>query len=66
MVSISDTGPGVPEGELKAIFAPFVTTKQQGTGLGLSICQTIIGNYGGAIWVENGANGGQFSAFPWI
>ena len=63
IVSISDTGLGVPEAELKAIFAPFVTTKQQGTGLGLSICQTIINNYGGAIWVENGANGGAIFHF---
>jgi signal transduction histidine kinase len=62
-VSIADTGPGIPEEKLKSIFDPFFTTKQQGTGLGLSICRTIISTYGGAIWAENGIQGGAIFHF---
>ncbi len=57
LVSIEDTGPGIPDSKLKSIFTPFETTKQQGTGLGLSIAQTIIRAYGGRIWAENRIGG---------
>lgn len=63
IVSIEDTGTGIPEDKLKSIFAAFVTTKQQGTGLGLSIARTIIGTYGGNIWAENRAGGGAIFCF---
>ena len=63
IVSIEDTGTGIPEDKLKSIFEPFVTTKQQGTGLGLSIARTIIGTYGGNIWAENRAGGGAIFCF---
>jgi signal transduction histidine kinase len=53
VIEIEDTGMGIPEENLKNIFDPFITTKQQGTGLGLSIARTIIGIYGGTIWAEN-------------
>jgi signal transduction histidine kinase len=43
VVSISDNGPGVPEGKLTSIFETFYTTKEQGSGLGLSIARTIVG-----------------------
>jgi PAS domain S-box-containing protein len=41
LVEISDTGSGIPENLLAAIFNPFVTTKVQGSGLGLAICRSI-------------------------
>jgi len=41
-MSISDTGPGIPEQNLQHITEPFFTTKSHGTGLGLAICQKII------------------------
>jgi signal transduction histidine kinase len=63
MVTISDTGPGIPEDKLKSIFEPFVTSKDQGTGLGLSIAHTIIETYGGKIWAENGPQGGAVFRF---
>jgi signal transduction histidine kinase len=57
-VSVVDSGPGIPEGKLKDVFATFYTTKKQGTGLGLSIARTIVETYGGKIWAENRAAGG--------
>jgi C4-dicarboxylate-specific signal transduction histidine kinase len=66
MVSIADTGTGIPQDKLKGIFEPFVTTKAQGTGLGLSIARTIIRTYGGEIWAENGAEGGAIFHFTLI
>ena len=63
MIAIEDTGSGIPEDKLKAIFEPFVTTKQQGTGLGLSIARTIVGTYGGTIWAENRAASGAMFCF---
>jgi len=63
MISIEDTGAGIPDDKLKSIFQPFVTTKQQGTGLGLSIAQTIVGTYGGKIWAENRIGGGAVFHF---
>ena len=63
IVSIADSGTGIPADKLNSIFEPFVTTKQQGTGLGLSISRTIIGAYGGKIWAENEASGGAIFRF---
>lgn len=62
-VSVSDTGSGIPETELRGIFDLFVTTKQQGTGLGLSIARTIVENLGGRIWAENRKSGGATFRF---
>jgi signal transduction histidine kinase len=58
VVSMEDTGVGIPQDKLNAIFKAFVTTKAQGTGLGLSIARTIIETYGGRIWAENREQGG--------
>ncbi len=63
VVSISDTGSGIPVDKIKTIFNPFVTTKTDGTGLGLSIARTIIDTYGGRIWVENNARRGATFRF---
>jgi signal transduction histidine kinase len=63
LVSLEDTGQGIPDDKLKSIFKPFVTTKQQGTGLGLSVARTIVGTYGGKIWAENGPSGGAIFHF---
>lgn len=55
IVSISDTGPGIPAENLGKIFDPFFTTKPvgEGTGLGLSITYGIITRHGGRITVES-------------
>jgi signal transduction histidine kinase len=55
LVTVSDTGPGIPETDLPRIFDPFFTTKPigQGTGLGLSISYGILKKIGGDIRVDN-------------
>jgi len=62
-VSIKDSGPGIPDDQLGAVFDTFYTTKKEGTGLGLSIARTIIETYGGNIWAENCAEGGAVFRF---
>jgi PAS domain S-box-containing protein len=58
IISISDSGEGIPPDKIQAIFAPFHTTKPKGLGLGLSICKTIIEAHGGKIWADNNPEGG--------
>jgi CheY-like chemotaxis protein len=59
-VEVLDSGPGIPEENLKRIFDPFFTTKPRGigTGLGLSICHEIVASMRGALTAENLASGG--------
>jgi signal transduction histidine kinase len=58
VISISDSGPGIPPEKLAEIFDPFFTTKQQGMGIGLSIARTIVQAHKGKIWAENHSEGG--------
>jgi two-component system sensor histidine kinase HydH len=52
-LSVSDTGPGIPQKVLANLFVPFVTTKNRGTGLGLAITQRIVNGAGGHIEVRS-------------
>lgn len=56
-VNVIDAGPGVPPGERKRIFEPFVTTKLSGTGLGLAVCKHLVTSFGGSIDVSDGPDG---------
>ena len=55
VLSISDTGCGIPADKLKDIFEPFYTTKgsSQGTGLGLSVVRSLTENTGGRVEVKS-------------
>ncbi|UCD95210.1 MAG: PAS domain S-box protein [Candidatus Zixiibacteriota bacterium] len=61
-ISVADNGPGLPEGELNKLFAPFYSRKENGIGLGLSICWKIIQAHGGDIVASSGiGRGTEFS-----
>lgn len=62
-MSVANTGPPIPEGDLERIFDPFYTTKDGGTGLGLSICSRIADLHEGALTVRNlpGKRGVEFT-----
>jgi two-component system sensor histidine kinase PilS (NtrC family) len=58
-ITVTDSGPGVPEKDREKIFAPFFTTKEHGTGLGLAIAREFVAAHGGRIRVEEaGTQGG--------
>lgn len=61
VVSVGDTGVGIPEDLRDRIFEPFVTTKRRGTGLGLARVQDILERHGGSIrFVSAAAAGSTF------
>jgi len=53
LVSISDTGVGLPPQQADQIFKAFFTTKAQGTGMGLRISRSIVESHGGRLWAAN-------------
>jgi C4-dicarboxylate-specific signal transduction histidine kinase len=61
MVSVSDTGLGLPPQQADQIFNAFFTTKLHGTGMGLSISRSIIESHGGRLWAaDNSPRGASF------
>jgi PAS domain S-box-containing protein len=61
LISVTDTGVGLPTENAQQIFNPFFTTKSQGTGLGLAITRSIVESHGGRIWAS--ANSGRGATF---
>jgi two-component system, OmpR family, sensor histidine kinase VicK len=57
IVSIRDSGAGIPSEIRHRLFSKFATKSDSGTGLGLFISKSIVEAHGGKIWVENNANG---------
>ncbi len=60
LITISDTGPGIPDEVKEHIFEPFVTNNPQGTGLGLAITKRIITAHKGTIHVTSFPGGTVF------
>ncbi|QIG92447.1 MASE4 domain-containing protein [Bradyrhizobium sp. 6(2017)] len=61
LMSIQDSGPGIPAEDRQRIFDPFFTTKLDGTGLGLAISSTLVVNHGGKLrLVKSDAEGSTF------
>jgi signal transduction histidine kinase len=61
LVSVSDTGVGLPAQQADQIFKAFFTTKAHGTGMGLSISRSIVESHGGRLWAgTNPPRGASF------
>jgi PAS domain S-box-containing protein len=61
LISVSDTGIGVPPQQADQIFNAFFTTKPHGTGMGLRISRSIVESHGGRLWAaDNAARGASF------
>jgi len=63
VVTVRDTGPGIPEDLRDNLFDPFVTTKTSGTGLGLALVAKIIGEHGGLIEMDSRPGKTDFRVF---
>jgi signal transduction histidine kinase len=63
VVSVIDSGRGIPEDIMSRIFEPFFTTKKNGMGMGLSITRTILQAHGGHIWADTPVGGGAAFRF---
>jgi signal transduction histidine kinase len=64
LISVSDTGVGLPAERADQIFDAFFTTKPQGLGMGLSISRSIIESHGGRLWAA--ANSGPGACFQFV
>ena len=65
MISVSDTGVGLPPDQVDLIFRAFFTTKDNGTGMGLPISRSIIESHGGRLWAACALRAGRnFSVHP--
>jgi PAS domain S-box-containing protein len=61
MVSVSDTGVGLPSPQAEQIFNAFFSTKAHGTGMGLRISRSIVESHGGRLWAaDNSTRGASF------
>ena len=61
LFSVSDTGPGLPAGNVDQIFSAFFTTKPQGSGMGLAISRSIVESHDGRLWAAS--NEGRGATF---
>jgi signal transduction histidine kinase len=61
ILTVEDTGPGIPPAFRDDIFKPFHSTKEEGTGLGLSIANRIMAEHGG--WLHLKSTGPMGTTF---
>jgi len=59
LISLSDTGVGLPENKEDRIFEAFFSTKPQGTGMGLAISRSIVESHGGRLWAKGNPERGS-------
>jgi signal transduction histidine kinase/CheY-like chemotaxis protein len=61
LISVTDTGVGLPPQHIDQIFNAFFTTKPDGTGMGLRISRSIVESHGGRLWAaDNPPRGASF------
>jgi len=58
LITVTDTGAGMPPEALREAFVPYFSTKEAGLGLGLAITQRIVQEHGGRVFLENLPGGG--------
>jgi signal transduction histidine kinase len=63
LVSVNDTGVGLPPQQPDQVFEAFFTTKPHGTGMGLSISRSIVESHGGRLWAANNSPRGASFCF---
>jgi PAS domain S-box-containing protein len=63
LISVSDTGAGIPADKVDQIFDTFFTTKPQGTGMGLAISRSIVESHGGRLWATSSSGRGSTFRF---
>ena len=61
LISVGDTGVGLPAEKADEIFNAFFTTKSQGSGMGLAISRSIVEAHGGRLWATS--HDGQGATF---
>jgi signal transduction histidine kinase len=64
LISVSDTGVGLPPEQADQIFSAFFTTKDNGTGMGLPISRSIIESHGGRLWAAGAPGRGARITSP--
>ena len=63
LISVMDTGVGVPPEKTEKIFDAFFTSKPQGTGMGLPISRSIVASHGGRLWAVSNPESGSIFRF---
>ncbi|NQW10910.1 MAG: PAS domain-containing sensor histidine kinase [Alphaproteobacteria bacterium] len=58
IITVTDNGRGLPDGEIERLTEPYVTTREKGTGLGLAIVKKIMEDHGGSLDLRNRPDGG--------
>lgn len=62
-VQVRDTGPGVPDADMRRIFEAFFTTKPGALGMGLPVSRAIVEAYGGQLWARRNPDRGMAFGF---